>query len=250
MKKGVFLSAIVAMAFSGCASMTYEARCAMPLEKEPSASAVNTTTKLIRENFVYTERVYYNSTEWVLFADKTGRDMNATTGRAHFVYGKGNLLSDATFDVESIEFVDGQFEISQTNPSCYALTDAGETKKGFLATAKQYPFGMKDETEATFKVDYFDFYHPARIQKDGTLSLKHKDSDNNLKISFEDGDYFVNGEKAALQRAEIPFADVSLTVDSSGDTYTIIGMQRRSNDGRYYVLINDDLMLAMSGPNR
>lgn len=250
MQKGIFLAALTAVVFSGCASMTYEARCAMPLEKEPSQTAIKNNTQLIRENFVYTERLYYNSQEWILFADTSGRDMEATIGSAQYVKGQGNFLQDVEFDLSTVEFVDGEFDISQTNPSCYALTEGDATKKGFLATAKQYPFAMKDETEAAWKIDYFDFYHPTRLQNDGPLSLKHKDSTNNPKIAYDDGLYSINGETAVLLPSNKPFVNSLLKVESTGDTYLILGVKRRANDGRYYVIVNDNQMLAMTGPSR
>ncbi|MDX1474004.1 MAG: hypothetical protein R3309_07525 [Reinekea sp.] len=241
---------LVAVVTSGCASLTYEARCAAPVEKSPSAMQINAATKTIRENYVYTERVYYSADEWVMFADKTNRDKSAVEGEAEFIMGTGNFLSDSELTVTESSFNKGQWSISKTHPKCYSLLADGSQSKGFLATSSAYPFAMKDENEASWKVDYFDYYYPQRIANDGKLALKNKDAVNDLLIEADGDRFVVNGESARLIRTDTPFANMAIQVDSNEDTYLILGVLRQANGSKYYVLKNNTQLLVMNGPKR
>jgi hypothetical protein len=248
MNKAVITLTLASLVMTGCASISYETQCALPLEKEPSISKIDSATKVIRENYVYTERVFYSANEWVVFADKTGRNMSLKSGAGDYISGTGNFLKDSEFEITEVKSVKGQWDISQTNPKCYSLLNDGEMTKGFLATSSAYPFSMKDETEAAWKVDYFDLYHPANVARDGKLTLKHKNSDNNLVLEEVDGSYTVNGEEARLVPSNMPFADTAIKVESSGDMYLIIGMKREANSNKFYVMKNKSSLFAMTGP--
>lgn len=252
MNKTLIGTVIAAWALTGCASMTYEARCAQPLEKEPSASAVKSASDDIRGKYLYTERLHYSSDEFVIFADKTGRNMEATTGSAQFIKGQGSIMTDASFSKDALEFVSGEFNISQTNPKCYSLTQGDVATKSFLATSsQQYPLASKDENESAWKVGYFDYYQPQRLENDGALKLTHKDSAENLVLESSGGDFFVNGDKARLViDRKTPLAEFVLEVESTGDTYAIIGTVRKGSEGRYFIWKNKEVLLAFNGPNR
>ena len=250
MNKAIISIVVSAGIMSGCASISYETQCALPLESTPSDLKIESATKLIRENHLYTERVYYSKDEWVIFADKTNRNMAAKSGDADYIHGTGNFLVDSELAITDTSFVKGQWSISQTNPKCFSLERTGELDKGFLSTNSTYPFVIKDEMETNWKVDYFDFYHPMRIDQDGKLTLKHKVKENSIEIDLDGGLFTVNGEEARLVSSGKPFSDAMLKTEASGDTYLIIGMLRQNGSNKYYVLKNDMQLLVMSGPQR
>ena len=250
MLKMIASTALASVVLSSCAGMSYEARCAAPLEKTATAKDLASSNKLIRENYVYTERIYYSANEWVLFADVSGRDMSRLNGPAHIVKGTGNIAKSAVLPMTSIEIFEGEWDISQSNPKCYSITNDGEMAKGFLATTNQYPFTMKDEAESLWKVDYFDLYHPSRLQNDGELKLTHANPNLNLTIAANGSDFTVNGLAAKMVPSNKPFANAMLEVAETDESYLIIGTRRLGSSGLYYVLKNNAELLIMKGPNR
>ncbi|EAR08091.1 hypothetical protein [Reinekea blandensis] len=249
MRKGFLLSLIGAVTFTGCAGLSYQEQCVAELTEPAKPSKIEAASTIVRDNYVHTERVYYNGETWVMFANK-GPRTDDLQGPAAFITGQGDFTRDRTFNISEVGLYEGDYEISQTRPGCYSIADEqANVELGFLLKSWRYPYSVKGEDESTWTVDYFDYYMPFRLKMDGTLTLTHPNAET-LVFDDTEGLLTVNGEAAQVVTVDVPFADQAYQVTETGDTYLILGMQRRPNDARYYVLKNNDTLLAYTGPQR
>lgn len=249
MEKGLLLSVIGAVVFSGCAGLSYQEQCVAALTEPAKPKKIESASAVIRDNYVNSERVYHIGDAWILFANKQiGTYVNR--GSAVFISGQGDFTRDRVFDVADIGMYEGDYRISQTRPGCFSLAEeAASIEYGFLLRNRSYPYAVQGEDESIWAVEYFDYYQPFHLEQQAALTLTHPEAET-LIFDDSDGQVTVNGESAQVVSVDVAFANRAYQLEDSGDTYLILGMQRRQNDARFYVLKNNETLLAYTGPKR